>query len=223
MRATALVFALLPACSSLPTVETLRAALGGDMGSGDDAGDAAVDLSPACPGCCNNDSDCFDGNPCTLDVCDPSAHTCSHPKLSNCCNSNADCPNISPCSTMSCDVPTHSCFEVTATPGCCTSDSDCTNGTACQTGHCDTSVGACQYTQIPGCCDFDAGCTLDDGGNNVVDGAPPVVDGALVPDSGAVHATSTGGCGCTLGAVAPPRGLLACLAVLGALLLIRRR
>lgn len=146
----------------------------------DDAGDrpdVPIDDVPHDTGCVDP-ALCDDGNPCTLDVCEPTGGCsnsplpddtgcpddgdpcsqdvcmmgrCVHPVATECCLSPETCDDGDPCTTDDCG-PDHLCRNERI-PDCCTRDADCL-----WAGHlweCDTSANTC-YDPPGG--EFCAGC-----------------------------------------------------------------
>lgn len=129
--------------------------------------------SGACRACLAA-ADCDDGNPCTVDACDPQTGACSHQSVSGSCDDGNACTTGDSCmgglcrgsSTVSCDSPPGECFEAAgacnpATGGCeytaktlgtpCSSDNQ-----SCTTDQCDGN-GACVHPAAP------VGTRCDDG------------------------------------------------------------
>lgn len=147
---------------------------------------------------CRTEADCGDTDPCTLDACDLSTHTCTHvPVAAACddgdpcttpdtcvdgtcipgpdtceCRKAADCPDPgNPCLDRACS-PDHTCVP-TPNSAACDDGHPCTSGDAC-------SGGACVY-QTPTCADCGDGACF-----------PPDEDCLSCPgDCGACPTTET--------------------------------
>ncbi|MCO4761061.1 MAG: hypothetical protein KC502_06120 [Myxococcales bacterium] len=83
---------------------------------------------------------CDDGNPCTVDDCDPQLGCQTQPK---------DCTDTDPCTIDSCDVTSGDCKHIA---------DKCDDGNDCTTGKCDPKQG-CEFTPLD-CADGDL-CTSD--------------------------------------------------------------
>jgi hypothetical protein len=115
---------------------------------------------------CADPTACDDGDPCTLDLCDPSggclhpaapdltpcaddgdpcsqdvcvAGSCVHPVAEECCLSPAECDDGNPCTTDDCGED-HLCRNELI-PDCCSRDADCL--WADHLWECDVAAGAC--------------------------------------------------------------------------------
>lgn len=98
---------------------------------------------------------CYDGDPCTSDLCDEASDRCPHTPLPGpgCpCSTAADCDDSNQCTVDVCDAGSARC---TYTP------SACDDGNICTTDTCDPLTG-CAHTGIPGCCTTDADCVDPD-------------------------------------------------------------
>ena len=88
-----------------------------------------VNCAIDCSFTCSLDSQCADGDSCTIDTCDAGL----------CVNTPMDCDDADACTTDSCSG------------GTCVNDPiTCNDGDECTTDTCD-SVSGCVYTPIPGC------------------------------------------------------------------------
>ncbi len=105
--------------------------------------------------CCVTASDCDDGKPCTLDLCNNG--NCSHQPIPNCCASKADCVDADTCISGACPTAGGQCVW-SSVAGCCKADSDCDDGVACTADTC-TASQTCKHTDI--CCKSNLDC--DDG------------------------------------------------------------
>jgi hypothetical protein len=117
---------------------------------------------------------CDDGNPCTIDSCDP--------QTGRCLNTPKSCNDNNACTRDTCDVATGNCVHTpiscsdgnpctidTCDPqvGCIHRPKDCDDNNACTTDTCDPTTGNCVHTPIScsdgnpctiGKCDPVAGC-----------------------------------------------------------------
>jgi hypothetical protein len=123
-------------------------------------------------GCCLTNSQCDEGNPCTLDVC--LENTCHHPMnptKPGCCTANFQCKDTNPCTLGACGEDNLCTFQMAPSlPDCCVAHSDCgPGGTADDEkpetlGYCQDNV--CQFIDDPTYCvsvsDSQYSC-LDDG------------------------------------------------------------
>jgi hypothetical protein len=115
---------------------------------------------PPAQGCCALPSDCDDGHPCTLDMCNPESHSCVHETVSpSCCDTADDCPpSIDPCQITSCQNGT---CTATSLPACCIADVDCLDDSDCTT---DVCLGnTCHHVQFDeqNCCQQSSDCAGD--------------------------------------------------------------
>ena len=104
---------------------------------------------------------CDDGDPCTLDGCDPASAACVHKADVLCadgCSKTgaAGCDDANVCTTDSCAAGQ---CQHDWIAGCCNLTSDCTS--ACPTATCSTATHACSYVG-PGCCMADSECVTSD-------------------------------------------------------------
>ena len=110
----------------------------------EDAVDVAADVTPDTAKyvgkCAQGPQICDDGNPCTVDDCDPAT---------GCVTTLVPCADQDPCTLDACDVATGQCTHVANT---------CDDGNACTTGTCDPVTG-CAFAAVD-CSDGDA-CTSD--------------------------------------------------------------
>lgn len=140
--------------------------------------------NPMLPYCCDGDSDCDegfcdlntciecsqvfnsncdDGDFCTLNTCDFISHQCQSVPIIDCCAVNADCDDASQCTDDLCDEETLTCLhlyegqEPDEPPppniNCCTTDADCNDGVPCNTDVC--LQGKCRHGSnplYPNCC-----------------------------------------------------------------------
>ncbi|MGM0574116.1 MAG: hypothetical protein ACQEXJ_00080 [Myxococcota bacterium] len=136
-----------------------------------DADAADTDAGPVC-------GPCDDGDPCTVDLCDPETGECSSEPL--------DCDDGDPCTEDFCD----------SGEGCIAEDVLCDDGDACTVDSCDSAVGC--VTEDVLCddgnpctedsCDPVDGCVTapvdcDDGVDCTSDSCDPVAGGCVHDDS----------------------------------------
>lgn len=114
-------------------------------------------LGPKAAGCCESLLDCDDGNPCTLDSCDPSQHLCVHEAVGvGCCLTDSDCPTApAACQRYRCLSGT---CQATQQPGCCVTDTECNDGNPCTNDGC--VDGVCRNLKTPLCCRFSSDCPV---------------------------------------------------------------
>ena len=80
---------------------------------------------------CTSDGMCDDGDPCTIDSCDP-ANNCVHEPAPGCCVADKDCDDDDWCTTDYCDVGKNTCtYEAVDNPLCCNQDKDCQPADPC--------------------------------------------------------------------------------------------
>jgi hypothetical protein len=136
-------------------------------GAGDDIQMYRLEIDVTNPDCAI-DSQCDDGNLCTIDTCNPTFGTCS--------NTPVNCSDGNPCTLDLCDPATGICDSepmLCDDGSVCTDDAcnpavgceftvviDCSDGDLCTADLCDPDTGECSNPEI-GCNDFDA-CTLDE-------------------------------------------------------------
>lgn len=151
-------------------------------------GQCVYNTIPGCGGTgCKIDSQCDDGNFCTVDACAISSSgtgKCIHkvdpmvaPGL--CCDPVSS--SIPPCNdgdacTQDMCGPDYQC-QFMGIPGCinkCKADSDCAGGDVCTIAKCDVASGVCLYGSIPNCCN-PAWC--DDGNPCTKDGCDAATGG----------------------------------------------
>lgn len=132
---------------------------------------------------CLSDADCDDGNPCTIDTCDPITRTCVHVLIPDCvpCQTASECDDGDPCTIDECigglcvNTPIPDCIP-------CQSPSDCDDGDPCTIDECIN--GQCVFTPIAGCepcltaadCDDGNACTIDECINGQCVHTPVVCD-----------------------------------------------
>ncbi|MCK4660099.1 MAG: CotH kinase family protein [Phycisphaerae bacterium] len=81
------------------------------------------------PAVCEFDTDCDDGNPCTIDVC--TSGTCIHTQLPDCCAYSCDCDDGYFCTVDLCIEGTCDNSLILTLAGCCTDNGDCDDGDVC--------------------------------------------------------------------------------------------
>jgi hypothetical protein len=121
-----------------------------DARTGDATGSAAADGAPELPpeGCAL-DSDCDDGDPCTVDACRASDRTCRYGA-----RPGADCEDGDPCTT------TDRCDEAGVCRGVAVL---CPSTDGCVIGRCDPATGECGVPAVDDTpCDDGDPCTVDD-------------------------------------------------------------
>lgn len=114
---------------------------------------AYVDTLRVTSGCCGDAGDCFDANPCTLDVCDGGA--CRHEDVAGCCLVAPDCDDGDPCTKDACSAVGGQC-SATPVAGCCREAQDCDDGDPCTEDACPGDGGTCRHQPL--CCERDADC-----------------------------------------------------------------
>ena len=118
-------------------------------------------------GPCQNASDCFDNNDCSIETCRPlsSGPTCAYAITgkTGCCASSFDCPVGNVCDGGICVQ--------------CAGSADCDDGDACTIDTCDQ--GQCSHAPSPDCCATAADC--DDGLTCTVDICHPVLSKCVHP------------------------------------------
>jgi len=119
-----------------------------------------------CPeGVCVEDSDCEDGNLCTIDLCRDD-NTCS--------NLQKSCDDGWGCSVDSCNQVDGSCVYESSLCEC-TNSSQCNDNNPCTTNTC--SNGLCLTTNNTATCDDSNNCTLSDTcSNGICVGIPVTLD-----------------------------------------------
>lgn len=123
----------------------------GDTVHPDDAADRpeTPDDAPYDTGCADP-AICDDGDPCTLDLCEP-AGGCSHPPVPD----GTGCPDDGdPCSQ---DVCMAGACVHPAAEECCLAPEECDDGDPCTTDDCGPDH-LCRNEPIPDCCARDADC-----------------------------------------------------------------
>ncbi len=141
------------------------------------------------PGCCHDDVDCGDGDPCTVDRCD--SNTCSNepmdcsvadrcqvgfcnPASGSCETAPMACDDSNPCNVDACD-PVQGCMTTPALEGTSCSDGNgCTFDDVCHEGVCRGELPGETCNGTDDDCDgqVDDGDTDGDGESNCADGCP---------------------------------------------------
>lgn len=133
------------ACEALPTGEIVCRGQVVDCSDGDPCTLDACD--PATGGCASGPVDCDDGNACTADSCDPATGACVRSGLSGPCEDGDHCTLGDFCSGGNC------------LPG--GGAPDCDDGRECTTDVCDRLVGCRHLPGAPVSCDDGNPCTSD--------------------------------------------------------------
>lgn len=118
------------------------------------------------PGCCSGVAGCNDGDPCTMDACDPATAQCMHLPVSGCCVSAADCDDGLACTGDRC-IGNVCVFKPLSSGGCCALTADCEDGNPCTKNSCDPATHTCSSEPVtPGggviCCESSADCADGD-------------------------------------------------------------
>jgi hypothetical protein len=79
--------------------------------------------------------DCSDGNPCSVDSCDPSDGDCVHTAIEGPCNDGSSCTSGDACDGLHC--------QGVALPSCCSAVDDCDDNNPCSQDVC--NAGSCSY------------------------------------------------------------------------------
>ena len=122
-------------------------------------------------GDCQSNSDCSDGDECTIDFCSIDTGECLYPPnpIPGCpteCIADTDCISQDVCTVYTC---TGGLCQGASVPGCCSANSDCDDGSGCTTDTCDIATNTCTNIAIPGCggciqdsdCDDNNVCSID--------------------------------------------------------------
>ena len=121
---------------------------------------------------CTSDTDCDDGNPCTLDACSPATGQCHYAPAPN----GQPCDDANPCTIGN-----------TCQSGVCGQPINCNDGNPCTTDSCNPATGACVNTAV----------ACDDGNPCTADSCSPVTGGCVfAPMPGAA---CNDGNSCTIG------------------------
>ena len=137
---------------------------------------------------CSVDTECNDGNPCTVDHCLDQACFSESAGIPNCCAAHADCDDGDPATTDRCVQNRCEHVECTTNAECddgnagtvdlckdrvcthvegCSADAQCADDNPCTADSCDLATYKCKNTKIEGCCATLADC--DDGNIGTVD------------------------------------------------------
>lgn len=102
--------------------------------------------------CCEQDTECNDGNACTTDDCDNGS--CYYWPIESCCTTDNDCDDENVCTIDQCQNGT--CQDPVMVANCCSNAGQCNDQDACTT---DTCVdNKCVYEERLDCCHSDAEC-----------------------------------------------------------------
>lgn len=108
-----------------------------------------VEFSSTCKGCGPPAPDCDDGDPCTVDTCDPKLGDCTHQRNPGCkkslgdCIAATDCDDGDPCTADTCDAKTGACSHPP--------QSECDTGNRCLGVKGTCSDGKCSPSQAKWC------------------------------------------------------------------------
>eukprot|EP01133_Synstelium_polycarpum_P004966 gene4966-5775_t len=129
----------------------------------DDNNDCTVDFCDAqgiiqhikIEGCCNNATECHDGNDGTVDKC--TNNICSHTPRAGFCTRNRECDDKNKCTTDICDSGAciHKVIDL-----CCECDIECEDYDQCTVNTCDISTNTCQISLVDNCCHDDEDCGM---------------------------------------------------------------
>ncbi len=119
---------------------------------------AYIDAITVTTGCCVIDTECDDGNACTVDTCGAGG-TCEFAPAGDCCLTAADCDDGDACTRNECPVAGEACVHP-AIFGCCHDLSDCDDDDPCTEDACPADGAMC--THQPLCCDSNADCDDED-------------------------------------------------------------
>ena len=144
-------------CASTP-LESGSPCDDGDPCTGPDTCQGGVCQGFGKVACCEEDIDCDDDNPCTVDTCDGDSAQCDHDDAPDgtTCDDGTDCTDPDTCTGGVCVGE--------ALLGCCTTHADCDDGNSCTTDKCNAAAGVCMYVSfLPGSeCDDGNACTFGD-------------------------------------------------------------
>jgi vibriolysin len=104
---------------------------------------------------CTVDSDCSDGDSCTLNSCDANGMCVTAPAgydpgTDTCCTSDSECGTSDVCTTYTCNADGSCSATDTGVCGQCTADSECDDGDSCTDDSCDAN-GICQNVDNGSC------------------------------------------------------------------------
>eukprot|EP01096_Ripella_sp_DP13-Kostka_P005734 TRINITY_DN1987_c0_g1_i1.p1 TRINITY_DN1987_c0_g1~~TRINITY_DN1987_c0_g1_i1.p1 ORF type:complete len:280 (+),score=86.62 TRINITY_DN1987_c0_g1_i1:62-841(+) len=117
--------------------------------------------SPLPSGCCAEDSDCADGDPCSLDLCDTDSNTCElviicdPPKPTpKACRDRTDCDDKNKCTEDVCEegLCLNSLDEDSFSFPCCSSSDECPDH-SCTDAYCNLLTYQCFYVREEDCKD----------------------------------------------------------------------
>jgi len=177
-----------------------------DCGTGDPCSPGRCVMLRGVPGACSETvcvagppPSCDDGDPCTLDGCDPATGKCRHRAIEGCvrCEAGDSCDDGNPCTDDRCDPGQGTCTHAVSPcddgkactrdwcepgtgcrhlplPGFCEGDGECRDDDPCTADRCDLDQGCCHFDLLPGCrhCRMDGDC--DDGDPCTGDRCDPV-------------------------------------------------
>ena len=103
------------------------------------------------PGCCYEDDQCPQIDPCMKPICSGPGGTCGAEPIENCCIEASDCDDTDPCTQEVCAYPGALCEN---RPLCCGSSIQCISDNPCFQGTCEGNE--CVY--VDRCCESDADC-----------------------------------------------------------------
>ena len=113
-----------------------------------------VDAVTASNGCCVEDIDCLDSDPCTVEVCGANGKCLLGP-VPDCCSTAADCDDGDVCTVDFCNIDEGGC-DALPIDGCCHSDLDCNDDNPCTEDICPGDGDSCQHKPL--CCEADFEC-----------------------------------------------------------------
>lgn len=109
-------------------------------------------------GCCDDQADCDDGNPCTTDSCPGFGEACQNEAIEGCCVTDENCDDGDPCTVNGCPMAGGICLTLPV-DDCCHEAIDCDDSDPCTEDSCPVDGGSCDHQPL--CCTSSADC--DDG------------------------------------------------------------